>query len=615
MRKHIVMKIMSIMVVLFCLYTASSVINGINALNVEKNVEEFKDVYTQIRIEQKNVVMSMETIEMYCNMIATSSDTVSVNKMSQNMAGEVVTLNESLTALGELCARVDYDEVNINFKVYRKAIENLAAIGDSIASKYNAGDTDGAKSAHTGLYKATNSIDAATTTFEAALTKAQDDCAEETAACINTMIVTIAVLAVAFFITIVMGALLIYKSVAKPIKKGNAVLNNIVEKIDNDDGDLTVRIPVNSKDEIGQLIGGINHFLDTLQKVMIAIQAGSFKLNKSVEGVNTSIIECKDETGSVSATMEELSASMQEISATMQSIGQGSENVLVAAKDISREVEEAVKRVEDIVRRTDIISENSIHNREVTENKVERIQRSLRESMEGSKEVERINGLTDEIMSIASQTNLLSLNASIEAARAGEAGRGFAVVADEIRILAENSSRTASGIQEISVSVMQAVQNMVDSADEILKYVTENIMADYDNFVSTTDNYKCDVDEIKEVLEVFEAKSRDLEEIVNTMTEGMSEINKTVEESVNSVAQTAGNAIALLEHIESIAKEVEENRDIANSLNDEVNHFKKLREEDIEAEIKLENETESENESLNATEIETEIKETDIEET
>ena len=598
MRKHIVMKIMSIMVVLFCLYTASSLINGINALNVEKNVEEFKDVYTQIRIEQKNVVMSMETIEMYCNMIATSSDTVSVNKMSQNMTGEVETLNEGLTALGELCSRVDYDEVNINFKVYRKAIENLATIGDSIASKYNAGDIDGAKSAHSGLYKATNSIDAATTTFEAALTKAQDDCAEETAACINTMIVTIVVMAVAFFITIVMGAFLIYKSVAKPIRKGNAVLNDIVEKIDNDDGDLTVRLPVNSKDEIGQLIGGINHFLDTLQKVMIAIQAGSFKLNKSVEGVNTSIMECKDETSSVSATMEELSASMQEISATMQSIGQGSENVLVAAKDISREVEEAVKRVEDIVRRTDIISENSIHNREITENKVERIQRSLRESMEGSKEVERINGLTDEIMSIASQTNLLSLNASIEAARAGEAGRGFAVVADEIRILAENSSRTASGIQEISVSVMQAVQNMVDSADEILKYVTENIMADYDNFVSTTDNYKGDVDEIKEVLEVFEAKSRDLEEIVNAMTEGMSEINKTVEESVNSVAQTAGNAITLLEHIESIASEVEENRNIANSLNDEVNHFKKLREEEIVTEIESENEIELKTELL-----------------
>ena len=580
MRKHIVMKIMSIMVALFCLFAASSVINGINALNVQKNVEEFKDVYTQIRIEQKNVVMSMETIEMYCNMIATSTDTVSTNKMSQNMSSEIATLNEGLTALEGLCEKVEYKEVSINFKVYKSAILNLATKGESIASKYKSGDITGAQTEQGGLYKVTSAIDTSTTTFEDALAKAQDDCAEETATCINTMIISILITAIAFFVIIVFGAMIIYKSVAKPIRKGNAVLNDIVEKIDNDNGDLTVRIPVKSKDEVGQLIGGINHFLDTLQKVMIAIQSGSFKLNKSVEGVNTSVIECKDETSNVSATMEELSASMQEISATMQSIGQGSENVLEAAQEISREVEDAVKLVEDIVRRTDVISENSIRNREITEKKVADIQRSLRESMEGSKEVERINGLTDEILSIASQTNLLSLNASIEAARAGEAGRGFAVVADEIRKLAEDSSNTASGIQEISMAVMHAVQDMVDSADEILKYVTENIMSDYDNFVSTTDTYKNDVDDIKEVLEVFESKSRDLEQIVNAMTEGMSEINKTVEESVNSVSQTAENAMTLLADIENIASEVEENRNIANSLNDEVNHFKKLKDDE-----------------------------------
>ena len=580
MRKRIVMKIMSIMVVLFCLYTASSLINGINALNVQKNVEEFKDVYTQIRIEQKNIVKSMETIEMYCNMIATSSDTVSVNKMVQNMSSEIETLNSTLSALEELCNQVEYNEVGLNFKVYKNSINNLATKGEAIATKYKAGDVTGAQTEQSSLYKVTNAVDTSTTTFEDALAKAQDDCAEETATCISTMIITILILAIAFFITIAVGAVLIYKTVVNPIRNGNKILNDIVDKIDNDDGDLTVRIPVKTKDEVGQLIGCINHFLDTLQKVMIAIQDGSVKLNKSVEGVNTSVIECKDETSSVSATMEQLSASMQEISATMQSIGQGSENVLDAAKDISKEVENTVRLVEDIVRRTDEISDNNIRNKEIAEKKVADIQRRLRESMEGSKEVERISGLTDEIMSIASQTNLLSLNASIEAARAGEAGRGFAVVADEIRKLAENSSSTASGIQEISMAVMQAVQDMVYSADEILKYVTENIMSDYDNFVATTNTYKNDVGEIKEVLEVFEAKSRDLEQIVNAMTDGMSEINKAVDESVNSVSQTAGNAVALLADIENIAFEVEENRNIANSLNDEVNHFKKVNDED-----------------------------------
>ena len=77
-------------------------------------------------------------------------------------------------------------------------------------------------------------------------------------------------------------------------------------------------------------------------------------------------------------------------------------------------------------------------------------------------------------------------------------------------------------------------------------------------------------------VETFEEKSRDLEEIVNTMTDSMTEINKTIEESVNSVVHTADSAITLLNDIESIAAEVEENRNIANSLNEEVNSFKKL---------------------------------------
>ncbi len=576
MRKHVVIKIMSIMVALFCIYTVSSVVNSINAQKVQENVDEFEKVYTQIRIEQTNVVTSIETIKMYCNMIATTSAVDSADRMSGFMPDEIATLNERLTVLEELCSQVEYSEVLTSFKVYKDAIDKLSDIGDTVASSYKAGDMDKAKDAQSGMYKATKTMDTTNEVFEAALTKAQNDSAAETNSRITSMTTTIMVMSILFCAILILGALIIYKSVAKPIKSSSVILKDIVDKIDSDNGDLTLRIPTKSKDEIGQLISGINHFLDTLQNVMIAIQTGSHQLNKSVEGINSSVVTCKDETSSVSATMEELSASMEEISATMQSIGQGSEDVLVSAKDISNEVESAVKLVEDIVRRTDVISENSIRNRDITEKKVDDIQKSMLESIEESKAVERINELTDDILSISSQTNLLALNASIEAARAGEAGRGFAVVADEIRVLAENSRETANSIQEISEAVMQAVKNMVKNADEILIYVTENVMNDYGDFVKTTDEYKGDVGKIKAVLDGFEAKSRDLENIVNAMTEGMSEINKTVEESVNSVVQTADNAGVLLGDIENIALEVEENRNIANTLNDEVNHFKKL---------------------------------------
>ncbi len=82
---------------------------------------------------------------------------------------------------------------------------------------------------------------------------------------------------------------------------------------------------------------------------------------------------------------------------------------------------------------------------------------ALQASIEDSHQIENINSLTGDILSIAAKTNLLALNASIEAARAGEAGKGFAVVADEIRVLADGSKETANNIQQISKGVVDAV--------------------------------------------------------------------------------------------------------------------------------------------------------------
>lgn len=115
----------------------------------------------------------------------------------------------------------------------------------------------------------------------------------------------------------------------------------------------------------------------------------------------------------------------------------------------------------------------------------------LQASMENSKKVTRINDLTNDILEISSQTNLLALNASIEAARAGEAGKGFAVVAEEIRILADNSRETTNSIQEISKMVTGAVEGLADNAEEMMRYVNETILGDYDSMsenaeISTT---------------------------------------------------------------------------------------------------------------------------------
>lgn len=133
--------------------------------------------------------------------------------------------------------------------------------------------------------------------------------------------------------------------------------------------------------------------------------------------------------------------------------------------------------------RAEELKQKAVNNQENTSRMIAGIIESLKSAIEESTSVRHVNELTEEILSVSSQTNLLALNASIEAARAGEAGKGFAVVADEIRKLADSTRETANNIQSINAQVTDAVEKLSDSANQLVTYIDDTIMPDYDSFV------------------------------------------------------------------------------------------------------------------------------------
>ena len=196
--------------------------------------------------------------------------------------------------------------------------------------------------------------------------------------------------------------------------------------------------------------------------------------------------------------------------------------------------------------------------------------------MEDSKSVDRVNDLTDEILSISSQTNLLALNASIEAARAGEAGRGFAVVADEIRQLADSSRETANNIQSINNMVVIAVKELLDSSDSIVKYISETILPDYDGFVDAGKQYNEDAVYVNKVVSQFSEMSVQLEMLIKSITESISGIATSVDESADGISAAASNTNALVREITQVTDAMNNNKDIANSLNQQAEQFAHL---------------------------------------
>ena len=184
--------------------------------------------------------------------------------------------------------------------------------------------------------------------------------------------------------------------------------------------------------------------------------------------------------------------------------------------------------------------------------------------------------MTDGILDIASQTNLLALNASIEAARAGEAGKGFAVVAEEIRQLAESSTENANRIQHINSSVIHAVHNLADNANNLVVYMNESILPEFEEFVKTGVKYEENASYIENVMNEFAGKTANLRESISDIASSLNTISQALNDGVEGVNGVANSTQVLVVDMENIVNRMDENQQISEDLNQETSVFIKL---------------------------------------
>lgn len=389
------------------------------------------------------------------------------------------------------------------------------------------------------------------------------------------IIITIVLMAVAVFLVLI-SVIICWMEISRPLVSINKKLGEVVDGINAGRGDLTIRIPSHGKDEIGQMSRGINVFIETLQKIMIQITDNSDKLDETVGEVIQRVETANDSSNDISSVMEELSASMEAISSTLTEINSNAENVGSNVTEISDESQELLEYTTNMQNRASALENTAVENKKNTSGIVNDIIVNLKKAMEDSKSVDRVNDLTDEILSISSQTNLLALNASIEAARAGEAGRGFAVVADEIRQLADSSRETANNIQSINNMVVIAVKELINSSDSIVQYINETILPDYDGYVDAGRKYNEDAVYVNKVVSQFSEMSVHLEMLVKSITESISGIAVSVDESANGISAAASNTNDLVREITQVTDAMNNNKEIANSLNQQSEQFAHL---------------------------------------
>ena len=372
----------------------------------------------------------------------------------------------------------------------------------------------------------------------------------------------------------VLVTIIAIRIIVVPIRRMAKVINKMIEDIHSGQGELTSRVPVQTKDEISTLAQGVNEFLDILQDMIGGVISCGQEIEKQQQNVTAVVDKTNDNASETSSTMEELAASIEEVSSTVAYVN---ENTKQAEESVEMMIDKAVSGTqfaEEIRNRAQQLQKVAEDSRESAGTMIGEFDSMLQSSIEDSRKIENISNLTGDILSIASKTNLLALNASIEAARAGEAGRGFAVVADEIRVLADNSKETANNIQAISEEVVEAVTVLAENARSLIAFINERILPDYETMERTGEQYLNDSITVDRMMAQIRDSMEQIGGMMRTVVESNDNITGNVQESAQGVMGVVNNTTALADNMKDIIGALEQVSGVINHLSEQTACFK-----------------------------------------
>lgn len=549
-------------------------INGLNMIGGYSS--ELGNVYMQLEVETANTKTAYQDAQLYANLAYFKRDTEQKDTLESNLQKSIDDVRTYMNEAKNLSMATGDHELIGAHTAYEESMNAFLDYSQQIYDTIMAGDYEAAQQLIDVVLTYKTPVQEAGTVYEEILKKKVAEAVNRSLVQIQGTEIFNYIAVVLYIVILVITVTIVAKTVVKPARASGRALRAITDKLDAGEGDLTERVPAKTKDEVGQMATGINSFIEQLQKIMRDLKSESGNMAHSVDIITNQIVESNESASNVSAATEEMAASMEEISATLGQLSTGSSNILSEVQSMNSSVNDGVSLVQDIKERATTMHQSTLESKENASRTISQIREALQAALEDSRSAQKINEMTQEILSITSQTNLLSLNASIEAARAGEAGRGFAVVADEIRGLADSSAETASNIQSISDLVIEAVEKLAKNAGKMLEFVDEKVMKDYDSFVEIVEQYKEDADSVDEILSNVATNTADISQTMDGMSTGINDISTVVEDNAKGITNVADNAVALVEAMVEIQRETEHNQQISQKLNNEVNRFQKV---------------------------------------
>ncbi len=559
---------------LTAIFTVTSVLSIRALQNAGAAVKRTADIYMALQEQSKNLVSIVDDDKSSANLITMIPSKEAAESIAQDVQGRKGQVEAVISTMRLLCEQEGDEELTSWVNDYGREAQVIEDKTIEIGACFLAGDVEKASALSGEIRPQSLVLADVEEKFDTLLAERSQAAVTDTIGSMRSYTGTVLLFLAIFLVVMVIASVFSITHIALPASSAGTQLEDIISKIHNNEGDLTKRIQIQSKNEVGQLVDGINNFIEQLQGIMNIIKTQSEHMDELTSKIGANVQDSNESAGNISATMEQMSASMEEIAATIGQIAEGSDTVLREVQNMNSSVDNGVELVQKIKNRAGRMHQNTIAGKDRTSSKIIEIREMLNEALEESRSVEKIKQLTGEILDITSQTNLLSLNASIEAARAGEAGKGFAVVADEIRALADSSANTANNIQNISNLVIGAVEKLAGNAETMLQFVDEKVLQDYDEFVVVVEKYERDADSMNSLIENFSQNTGEIHETISAMTTGLNDISVAVDESAKGVTNVAESAVSLVASMSQIQQQTISNQEISEQLSNEVGRFK-----------------------------------------
>lgn len=394
---------------------------------------------------------------------------------------------------------------------------------------------------------------------------AVDSIDEKVSAMVKVLgIVEVICILVAFVVSMLTGHLM---------TRNVLTINRKMEELAGNGGDLTQEIQIHSGDEIENVAGSFNSFMIKLRSMMLSVKDNGEKLEESTNQTNRELHEATDALNQIAGTLNEMKQTMQETGNSITEI----EEATTAAREMSADLYEQTRNGADYA---DAVSRTAEQAKATCQTSQEQMRKlvgemagALANKIEESAKIARIMELTEAIISISEQTQMLSLNASIEAARAGENGKGFAVVADEVGKLADATAHTAKEIEDINQFTVDTVNDLVDISKEMIRLVEDVIGKDYDTMVGIGQSYYKDSTEFMDKFKQFCRLSEQLSGNMDTIEGNIRRITAVMEGETASIVNVAEASDKIYGKMQTASTNGKINEQIVGELGDMLDKF------------------------------------------